>query len=135
MNRKNLLVALLLLASPWASACGNLQGAWELAYAVYTDKEGKVVYEIKGDSDKSLKILSQNHFSFITQRKDKSFAAAGAGTWSVEDNQYTEVVSYASLDRLMNKTYEFNCQLKDGTWIHSGDEDGIHIEEHWRRAK
>lgn len=135
MYSKFLLTLSLIIISPWMMACESLEGAWQLAYAVYKDQSGKVVYEIKGDSDKSLKILSKQHFSFITQAKDGKFAAAGAGTWSVKGNTYTEVVSYASLDRLMGKTYVFQCQLKEGTWIHSGNEDGIHIEEHWRRAQ
>ncbi len=120
--------------SSWAMACESLQGAWQLEYAVYKDQQGKVVYEIKGDSDKSIKILSQQHFSFITQSKDGKFSAAGAGTYTLKGDAYTEVVSYASLDRLMGKTYHFKCQLKEGTWIHSGNEDGVHIEEHWNRV-
>lgn len=120
--------------SSWAMACESLQGAWQLAYAVYKDQQGKVVYEIKGDSDKSIKILSQQHFSFITQSKDGKFSAAGAGTYTLKGDAYTEVVSYASLDRLMGKTYHFKCQLKEGIWIHSGNEDGVHIEEHWKRV-
>jgi hypothetical protein len=139
MNMKKFLPVFLVVFSPvvfgpWAMACESLQGAWKLEYAVYKDQQGKMVYEIKGDSDKSIKILSQEHFSFITQSKDGKFSAAGAGTYTLKDDAYTEVVSYASLDRLMGKTYHFKCQLKEGIWIHSGDEDGVHIEEHWKRV-
>ena len=35
-----------------ASACGSLQGAWELDHAVYEDASGKVVDEIKDGSVK-----------------------------------------------------------------------------------
>lgn len=135
MNNKTLLAFLLGMVSPWTMACDSLVGAWELAYAVYKDEQGKVVYEIKEGSDRSIKILSAQHFSFITQAKDGKFVAAGAGTWSTKDDKYIEVVSYASLDRLMGKTYNFNCQLKDGVWIHTGKEDNVFIEEHWKPAK
>lgn len=135
MKNKILLAVLVALASPLAIACESLVGAWELSYAVYKDENGKVVYEIKDGNDKSIKVLSQQHFSFITQSKEGKFAAAGAGTWSVKGDKYTEVITYASLDRLMNKTYSFNCQMKDGVWIHTGKEDHVFIEEHWKPAK
>ena len=132
---KALLAISMIIASSTALACESLEGAWELDYAVYKDQQGKVVHEIKGDGEKSLKILSARHFSFITQGKDGKFSVAGAGSYSLVGNQYTEVVSFASLDRLMGKTYRFNCEMKNGIWIHSGSEDHLLIEEHWRRAK
>jgi hypothetical protein len=136
MRHKHLLAILLSLwITPLANACEPLEGAWQLVYAVYKNKEGEVVYEIKEGGDTSLKILSQQHFTFITQNKDNKFIVAGAGTWSTEGNTYTEIVNYASLDRLMGKTYRFQCQLKDGMWIHTGDEDGTLIEEHWKPAQ
>jgi hypothetical protein len=122
---KTLLLALALFVSPAAFACESLEGAWELTYAIYKDQDGSM---------KSLKVLSQGHFSFITQEKGK-FSVAGAGTWSVKGGDYTEVVTYASLDRNLGKTYKFQCAMKDGVWIHSGKEDHLLIEEHWRRAK
>ena len=131
---KKLLMFWLLAGSTTAFACESLQGAWELSYAVYKDQQGKVVYEIKAGAEKSLKVLSKGHFSFITQDKDGKFSVAGAGTYTLDGGQYTEVVSYASLDRLLGKTYRFNCQMKDGLWIHTGNEDHLLIEEHWKRA-
>ena len=131
---KTLLVLTLLAAGASAQACESLDGAWELAYAVYKDQDGKVLQEIKDGSVKSLKVLAQGHFSFITQEKDK-FSVAGAGTFSLKGGNYTEVVTYASLERNFGKTYHFQCRMKDGVWIHSGKEDHLLIEEHWRRAK
>ena len=136
---KKLSLSLLLLigsalAAP-AFACESLDGAWELVYAVYKDADGKVVYEIKaGGKEKSLKVLSKSHFTFVSTDKDGKFAVAGAGTYTAQGGAYTEVVSYASLDRLLGKTYRFHCQMKDGLWIHTGNEDHLVIEEHWKRA-
>ena len=133
-------VSLLLIASSIAvcattQACESLEGAWELTYAIYKDQQGKVVQEIKAGGEKSLKILSQQHFSFITMDKDGKFSVAGAGTYSLTGSKYAETVSFASMDRLLGKVYEFNCQMKDGLWIHTGSEDHLSIEEHWRRVK
>ena len=129
-----MLLAGAMALSTAAGACEPLDGAWELSYAVYKDQQGKVVHEIKGGSEKSLKILSDRHFSFITVGKDGKFSVAGAGTYSLKGGEYTEVVGFASLDRLLGKTYRFKCEMKDGLWIHTGSEDHLFIEEHWKKA-
>lgn len=130
---KKLLLPFLFISST-AHSCEALEGAWELAYAVYKDQQGKVLHEIKSGSERSLKVLSRSHFSFITMGKDGKFSVAGAGTWSSAGGKYTEVVSHASLDRLLGKTYRFDCEMKDGAWIHTGAEDHLFIEEHWKRV-
>jgi hypothetical protein len=132
---KKLFVLLIMTVSSTAWSCDSLEGAWELVYAIYKDKDGKVVYENKGDGEKSLKILAQRHFSFITQDKDGKFSVAGAGSYTLDGLKYTEIVNYTSMNRLMGKTYHFNCQMKDGTWIPTGNEDHLFIEEHWKPAK
>lgn len=124
----------LLLAAGSAAACERLEGAWELAYAIYRDQQGNVVHENRGDGARSLKVLSPHHFSFITQGRDGELVAAGAGTWLLDDAAYTEMVTYASSERLMGKTYRFDCEIRDGAWIHSGREDELLIEEHWTPA-
>lgn len=131
---KTLIASLLVMASAPALPCDSMPGAWELVYAIYKDESsGKVLEENKGDSDKSIKVLSKRHFSFITQGKDGKFSVAAAGTYSLEPGKYVEVVTYSSMDRLLGKTYRFDCKLKDGLWIHSGKEDHLLIEEHWKR--
>lgn len=117
-----------------ALPCENMEGAWQLTYAIYKEEAtGKVLEENKGDKDKSVKILSKKNFSFITVDKDGKFSVAAAGTWSLEPGRYVEVVNMSSMDRLMSKTYRFDCRMKDGLWIHSGKEDHLLIEEHWKR--
>lgn len=137
---KKLLVSLALIVgavavTSTALPCESLEGAWELTYAVYKDAQGKVVGEIKPGGTQSLKILSREHFSFITVDKDKKFEVAAAGIYSLTGGNYTEVVSFASLDRLLGKTYRFHCEMKDGLWVHTGNEDHLFIEEHWKRVK
>ncbi len=128
------LTVLLLILGQWASA-NELTGAWELQYAIYKNSKGEVVAEIKDQSTRSRKILSAQHFTFITWDNTGKFIASGSGTYSLEDGNYKETVDATSEARLMGKTYEFNCELKDKTWIHKGMEDGILIEEHWRKVQ
>lgn len=126
-------VSLLLVFSQWAHA-SELTGAWELEYAVYKNQKGEVVGEIKDKTTLSRKVLSDRHFTFITWDKSGKFTVAGSGTYTHKGKDYKETVDATSEARLMGKTYEFNCEIKDGIWIHKGLEDGILIEEHWRKV-
>lgn len=111
----------------------DLNGAWELDYAIYKNQKGEVVGEIKDHATLSRKILSDSHFTFVTWDKSGKFIVAGSGTYSLKKGVYREVVDTTSEPRLMGKTYEFNCTLKEGIWVHKGLEDGILIEEHWKK--
>lgn len=111
-----------------------LKGTWELEYALYKNDKGEVVGEIKGKATLSRKILSEKHFAFITWDKAGKFSVAASGTYSLKGQDYSEVVDATSEKRLMGKTYHFNAVVKEDLWIHKGLEDGILIEEHWRRV-
>jgi hypothetical protein len=125
----------LLAFSQWTLAGTTLTGTWELEYAIYKNEQGETVGEIKDKSTLSRKILSAEHFSFITWDKSGKFIVAASGTYSFKGDKYTEVVEVTSEPRLMGKTYHFTGLVKKGLWIHKGLEDGILIEEHWRKIK
>lgn len=112
-----------------------LQGTWELASARYLDKTGTVVGSISAGSTFSRKVLAGRHMAFITWQPDGSFDVAASGTVQIEQGRYVERIDTASKPRLIGKTYRFACQLHGDMWQHSGDEDGIHIEEQWQRVK
>ncbi len=124
-----------LTLSQWANAEKNLSGTWELDYAIYKNEKGEVVGEIKDKATLSRKILSEKHFAFITWDKAGKFAVAASGTYHLKGQDYTEVVDATSEARLMGKTYHFNAVIKKDVWIHKGLEDGVLIEEHWRRIQ
>lgn len=110
-----------------------LQGGWELQSAVYRDSSGKVVGEIKNQQTKSRKLIAGSYFSFITWQADGKFEVAASGRFSTPGGAYHETPDSSSLARLLHKTYQFQCQLSGNLWLHSGDEDGIQIEEVWQR--
>lgn len=118
------------------SSCNSaaLQGSWELQSAIYRDQSGKVVSEIKDQQTKSRKLIAGSHFSFITWHPDGKFEVAASGSFSVDAKGYHEQVDATSLPRLQGKSYHFQCQIQGDKWLHQGLEDGIQIEEHWRRV-
>jgi hypothetical protein len=52
----------------------------------------------------------------------------------MEGNQYIETLEYASDHKMLGKSYSFSYQLSNGDWIHKGMEDGVRVEEVWRRV-
>ncbi len=131
-----LLAIATLALSQWVHANPNatLVGTWELEYAIYKNQKNEVVGEIKDKSTLSRKILSEQHFAFITWDKSGKFTVAASGTYSLKGEDYSETIDVTSEARLMGKTYHFNGVVKKDLWIHKGMEDGILIEEHWRRV-
>lgn len=118
-----------------ACSLERLQGTWELASARYLDKTGAVVGSITDGSTLSRKVIAGRHMAFITWQATGAFDVAASGSVQVEQGYYVEHIDTASKPRLLGKTYRFACQLEGDHWLHSGDEDGIHIEEQWRRVK
>lgn len=112
----------------------QLQGTWELASARYFDKSGALVGSITDGSTLSRKVIAGQHMAFITWQANGAFDVAASGNVQVEQGRYVERIDTASKPRLLGKTYRFACKLEGGNWLHSGDEDGIHIEEVWRRV-
>lgn len=130
-----LIAVAMLTLTQWASADTKLEGTWELEYAIYKNQQGEVVGEIKDNGTLSRKILSAQHFAFITWDKNGKFTVAASGTYSYKGENYSETIDVTSEARLMGKTYHFNGVIKkNNLWIHKGLEDGILIEEHWRRV-
>ena len=129
------LAALILSVSHFAFAADPLAGAWELVSAKYSKPNGELIDEISGGKIKSLKILSKNRFTFITKAKDGKFISAGGGKYRIDGNKYVESVDYASEARMLGKDYVFSWQHANGDWLHKGMEDGVRIEEVWRRVK
>lgn len=125
----------MLALSQWANAETNLAGTWELEYAIYKNEKGEVVGEIKDKTTLSRKVLSEKHFAFITWDKTGKFIVAASGTYTFTGEDYKETVDVTSEARLMGKTYHFNGVIKKDVWIHKGMEDGIFIEERWRKVK
>lgn len=129
------LITLAILAfSQWATADASLAGTWELEYAIYKNDKGEVVGEIKDKTTLSRKILSEGHFAFITWDNTGKFIVAASGSYTLKGQDYKETVDVTSEARLMGKTYHFNAAIKKDVWIHKGMEDGVLIEEHWRRV-
>ena len=112
----------------------SLDGTWELRSGEYiNDKNELVKYEQL--KMKSMKVISGDHFSFISRSNNK-FWAAGAGEVEYTDTEYIEVPTYTSYQIKPGTKYTFNYKREGDFWYNERWQDGVRIEyKVWRRIE
>jgi hypothetical protein len=111
----------------------SLIGAWELVSGSYVGEDHTVI-DYSQAGIKSLKLLTESKFSFVTTAQGV-FYAAGAGDYTIGDGLYVEIPALASDAGMTGKRYQFNYQLNGDTWENSRWENGVRVEhEVWKRA-
>ena len=110
-----------------------LAGAWELVSGSYLGDDGVLTdYETAGI--KSLKVLSEGKFSFVTTANG-AFYAAGAGDYTAENGKYAEMPRLASHDSILGQRFEFDFWLEGDLWTNTRWRGAVRVEhEVWRRA-
>ena len=116
-----------------AKAEHPLRGAWELVSGTYIREDGTALnYEEAGVQ--SLKVLSENRYSFTTTAQGE-FYAAGGGEYFTDENTYVEIPALVSHASMAGQRYEFQYQLENDIWTNERWEEGICVErEIWRRV-
>ena len=87
---------------------------------------------------RTVKILSGGRFQWIAFNSEtKEFSGTGGGTYSAENGIYKENITFFSRDdSRVGATLEFNYEVKDGQWHHSGKSStGAPIYEIWSKYK
>jgi hypothetical protein len=110
---------------------GALQGAWLMSGRM---RDGETQMRNTDTPRKTMKILSGTHFQWIAYNTEtKQFMGTGGGTYTTVDGTYTENIEFFSRDvSRVGASLEFNYELKDGHWHHSGlSSKGDSIYEIW----
>lgn len=111
----------------------NFIGSWELVSGEYV--ENKNLTKSDELQLKSMKILSGSHYSYITYSKGK-FYLAGGGTYTLDDNTYTEISMYTSYGAEPGRRYAFTARIDGDIWENKRVENGVMVEhEIWKRVK
>jgi hypothetical protein len=105
--------------------CNNekeLVGTWKLIYGEI--KEGDSV-EIKDLSNTDfIKIINEDHFAFLNQRKGTSEGFyGGGGTYTLVNDKYIETLDYIDVDHLRGHEFSFTIEIKGDTLIQYGKEE------------
>jgi len=108
-----------------------LEGSWQLLSGEVNEQGQQIDYakaKMQG-----VKVISGNHFSFISQ-KDGKFYAAAAGSIQLEGQNYSETPQYASYAPMIGETYRFVFRLDGDLWHNERFADGKLVErETWKR--
>lgn len=112
---------------------GALAGAWLISGR---KRDGEMREMDTTRPRKTMKILSGTRFQWIAYNTDtKEFMGTGGGTYTTVDGKYTENIEFFSRDdSRVGATLEFDYELKDGDWHHSGlSSKGQPIYEVWSK--
>lgn len=112
---------------------GDLFGAWLMSGR---KRDGEIVQRDTSGPRKTMKILSGTRFQWIAfNTETKQFMGTGGGTYTTIDGKYTENIGFFSRDdSRVGASLEFDYELKDGDWHHSGlSSKGSPIYEVWSK--
>jgi hypothetical protein len=94
--------------------------------------------EMTPGARRTVKILGGGRFQWIAFNSEtKEFSGTGGGTYSAADGVYKENITFFSRDdSRVGATLEFQYEVKDGQWHHSGKSStGAPIYEIWSKYK
>jgi hypothetical protein len=100
-------------------------GTWELISATATQKDS--TYSTFDPKVKMIKIINPNHFSFFVhdttmgKQLNPQFSA-GAGKFTLVNDNYTEYLEYFSNRAWENNKFEFKVSIKNDTLTQQGIE-------------
>lgn len=104
----------------------NLEGTWQLiSGTVIQNHDTTVTYYTK--NKRFIKIVNGSHFAFLlhdlTKGKDSTASfSAGAGTYSLKDNLYTEQLEYCNDREWEGHSFPFTITIHEDTLIQQGIE-------------
>lgn len=120
-----------------------LEGTWKLLTGTLVEKGDTTVTDYtRGKS--FIKIINASHFSFIThdlaQGKDSTASfGAGAGTYTLKGDQYTEHLEYCNAREWEGHDFSFTITIRNDTLVQQGVEkiesagvDRLNIEKYVR---
>lgn len=106
----------------------NAMGTWQLV--AKTTYIGDTVKHDKIEGTRTIKILNDTHFAFLTHEapipgdttRPAPVFVAGGGTYTLNDSVYTEVLEYCNFREWENHTFTFTLKVKGDSLIQSGEE-------------
>lgn len=112
---------------------GKLTGAWLISGRM---RDGEIQERDTDRPRKTMKILSGTRFQWIAYNTEtKQFMGTGGGSYTTIDGKYTENIEFFSKDdSRVGASLEFNYEIKDGKWHHSGNNSrGEPMYEVWSK--
>lgn len=100
----------------------NIIGTWKLFYGEVKQNDTVQVKDVSNTD--FIKIINKTHFAFFNQKNgtNESFYG-GAGTYSLDGNNYKEKLSHIGVDAIRGHEFSFTIEIKGDTLIQYGLEE------------
>lgn len=122
----------------------NIEATWLLVSGTIIDKNSGKASDYPMDFQ-MIKIINATHFAFLKHRlnpKDTIGFDAGGGSYTFNDDNYTEHLEYYSNKNWEGKTFDFKLRMMNDTLIQTGVErvekegiDRVIVEKYIKRVK
>ena len=99
----------------------SIEGTWKLYYGSIEENDSLQIRDVsKSDF---IKIINGSHFAFFNQVNGTSESFyGGAGTYTLEGNNYIESLDYIGSTEIRGHKFPFTIELKGDTLIQHGRE-------------
>lgn len=104
----------------------GIVGTWKLVYGEIRENDSIQIRDIsKSDF---IKIINKTHFAFFNQRKgDSEGFYGGAGSYSLDGDNYIEKLDYIGNVQMRNHVFPFTIEIKGDSLIQKGIEEVAEI--------
>ncbi len=100
----------------------DIIGTWKLIYGEVKENDSLTIKDIS-ESD-FVKIINKSHFAYFNQGHQEPINFYGAGgTYTLENNIYTEKLSYTAWGDYRNRNFSFTVEISKDSLIQYGIEE------------
>ena len=97
-------------------------GTWKMVYADIKENDSLQIKDLT--KSEFIKIINESHFAFFNQdHADATLFYGGGGTYTLENDSYTEKLQYTSADTVRDHEFPFTIEIKNDTLIQYGLEE------------
>ena len=105
-----------------AKPVNKIIGTWKMVYADIKENDSLQIKDLS--KSEFVKIINESHFAFFNQdHTDATLFYGGGGTYTLENDTYTEKLQFTSVDDVRNHEFPFTIEIKNDTLIQYGLEE------------
>lgn len=100
----------------------QIEGSWKLVYGEIRENDSVAIKDLS-DTD-FIKIINKSHFAFFNQKtKTGEGFYGGAGTYSLNGEDYVETLEFIGAENIRNHEFLFKVIIKEDSLIQTGLEE------------
>ncbi|OBP14784.1 hypothetical protein A5320_13760 [Rheinheimera sp. SA_1] len=108
-----------------------LDGTWRLVSTRILTLDGKLLSEKDSTQLQSIKVVANQHFSFVSKTTTGELLQAAAGTFELVKNRYSESVELSAVAETQ-KQQHYEWRLEQGLWYQRSEAQQQVVEQVWQ---